>query len=59
MSSEGQKHTLRITEAFPEDEGTYSCVASNSAGKVRLLYKLFSTYILTLFNQIGVNTEPL
>ena len=34
MSStpEGQ-HTLSIMEAFPEDTGTYKCVARNKAGE--------------------------
>jgi len=36
MSQEGDNtHVLRISEAFPEDEGTYRCVASNSTGKAQ------------------------
>lgn len=27
-------HTLSIMEAFPEDTGTYKCVARNKAGEV-------------------------
>jgi hypothetical protein len=34
MSQEGSDtHVLRISEAFPEDEGTYRCVASNATGQ--------------------------
>ena len=34
MSQEGaDTHVLRISEAFPEDEGVYRCVAASSAGK--------------------------
>jgi len=36
MSQEGSDiHVLRISEAFPEDEGLYSCVVSNSKGEVQ------------------------
>ena len=36
MSQEGDNtHVLRISEAFPEDEGTYRCVASNSTGQAQ------------------------
>lgn len=36
MSQEGNDiHVLRISEAFPEDEGLYRCVASNSNGQVQ------------------------
>ena len=35
--------TLTIEEAFPEDEGTYECVASNSEGKATT--KCFITII--------------
>lgn len=34
MASERDCFTLTISEAFPEDEGTYKCVATNSAGSV-------------------------
>jgi len=34
MSQEIDTFTLHITEAFPEDEGSYSCVLSNTAGSV-------------------------
>jgi len=34
MSQEIDTFTLHITEAFPEDEGKYSCVINNNAGKV-------------------------
>ena len=36
MSQEGNDiHILRISEAFPEDEGLYRCVASNSQGQLQ------------------------
>lgn len=36
MSQEGSDtHVLRISEAFPEDEGTYRCVAVNSSGQAQ------------------------
>ena len=35
MSQESSDtYVLRISEAFPEDEGIYRCVAASSAGKV-------------------------
>ncbi|KAF0303161.1 Titin [Amphibalanus amphitrite] len=33
MEQDGDAFILRISECFPEDEGTYYCVATNSAGK--------------------------
>ncbi|XP_022101402.1 myosin light chain kinase, smooth muscle-like isoform X2 [Acanthaster planci] len=33
MTTEGTLVKLTITEAFPEDEGEYSCIASNTAGQ--------------------------
>lgn len=35
MSREGEYFNLRISEAFPEDEGTYKCVLSNKLGTVQ------------------------
>lgn len=32
MLKEGDYYTLKITEAFPEDEGVYKCVTKNPAG---------------------------
>ena len=33
MQKEADVFTLRITEAFPEDEGVYKCIAKNPAGE--------------------------
>lgn len=40
MSRTADEYTLRISEAFPEDEGDYKCVAYNSAGRVTVASKL-------------------
>lgn len=41
MSQEGaDTHVLRISEAFPEDEGTYRCVASNPSGQAQCSARL-------------------
>lgn len=34
MQKDGDLCTLKITEAFPEDEGVYKCIAKNPAGDV-------------------------
>lgn len=34
MSRDGEYYSLRITEAFPEDEGVYKCELSNTLGKI-------------------------
>lgn len=34
MSRDGEYYSLRITEAFPEDEGVYKCELSNNLGKI-------------------------
>lgn len=52
MSVENDVYTLRISEAFPEDEGQYKCVATNSAGTVstsanlRVIGKILTTATL-------------
>lgn len=33
MTRDGEYYTLRISEAFPEDEGVYKCVLSNNIGE--------------------------
>lgn len=40
MSRTADDYTLRISEAFPEDEGDYKCVTYNSAGRVTVAAKL-------------------
>lgn len=40
MQKEGDVYTLRISEAFPEDEGVYKCIATNPAGDVTLSAEL-------------------
>ncbi|CAG5126018.1 unnamed protein product, partial [Candidula unifasciata] len=42
-------HTLTIMEAFPEDTGTYKCVARNKAGEVS---------VVTYLKVHGVESEP-
>lgn len=37
MTSDGEEHYLKISEAFPEDEGNYYCIISNTIGKVILI----------------------
>lgn len=34
MEKQGDVYSLKISEAFPEDEGEYKCIASNSVGQV-------------------------
>jgi hypothetical protein len=40
MQKEGDVYTLRISEAFPEDEGVYKCIATNPVGDVTLSAEL-------------------
>lgn len=40
MLKDNDVYTLKISEAFPEDEGLYKCVASNSVGSVTLSAQL-------------------
>jgi titin len=40
MNKERDYYTLKISEAFPEDEGTYKCVLKNSAGESTTTAKL-------------------
>lgn len=34
MGHERDTFTLKISEAFPEDEGVYKCTATNSLGRI-------------------------
>lgn len=49
MQRDGDICTLRITEAFPEDEGPYKCVATNAAGSVTTAANLKVSGNLPLF----------
>lgn len=40
MTKEREYFTLKISEAFPEDEGTYKCVLKNTAGESTTSAKL-------------------
>lgn len=40
MQKDGDVYTLRISEAFPEDEGVYKCIATNPVGDVTLSAEL-------------------
>ncbi|KAG7174092.1 Titin-like 20 [Homarus americanus] len=40
MTTDGDRYCLRISEAFPEDEGTYYFVATNPSGKCTVEAKL-------------------
>lgn len=40
MTKEGDYCTLKISEAFPEDEGVYKCIAENPAGTIATQAKL-------------------
>ena len=40
MQKDADVYTLRISEAFPEDEGVYKCVATNSVGDCTLSAEL-------------------
>jgi hypothetical protein len=43
MTEEGEYHTLRISEAFAEDEGMYKCVAGSvsTSAKLKVIGKSF------------------
>lgn len=40
MQKDREYYTLRVSEAFPEDEGTYKCVLTNPVGTVTTTAKL-------------------
>lgn len=40
ISREGEYYTLRISEAFPEDEGVYKCEVANNLGKASTVANL-------------------
>lgn len=40
MQKNGDRYTLRISEAFPEDEGVYKCIINSPAGDVTTVANL-------------------
>lgn len=38
MSADDGRYVLKISQAFPEDEGNYKCVLKNTAGQVSINY---------------------
>ncbi|CAN8024063.1 unnamed protein product, partial [Ixodes persulcatus] len=57
MSQENNLFTLKISEAFPEDEGEYKCVATNPAGTVSTSANL--KVIVPELNEVPPSVTPL
>lgn len=57
MSQENNLFTLKISEAFPEDEGVYKCVATNPAGTVSTSANL--KVIVPELNEVPPTVTPL
>ena len=43
---------LEISEVYPEDEGSYACVASNDAGEAKTTAKMFVKGKREMYNAV-------